>query len=188
MVCVQKADIYMFDEPSSYLDVQQRLKIAITIRELLDDRNFVIVVEHDLSVLDYLFDFICFLYGVPGAYGVATMPFSVREGINIFLDGMIPTKNLRFRETPLVFKVSKTANEEEVKRSSRYDYPAMVKKLGNFTLTAESGSFIDSGIVVMLGENGTGKTTLIRMSAGNLKPDDDVKSSVCYIQMTWKIS
>ncbi|THD22797.1 putative rnase l inhibitor abc superfamily [Fasciola gigantica] len=181
MVCVQKADIYMFDEPSSYLDVKQRLKTAIAIRELLDDRNFVIVVEHDLSVLDYLSDFICCLYGVPGAYGVVTMPFSVREGINIFLDGMIPTENLRFRETPLVFKVSENANEEEVKRSSRYDYPAMVKKLGNFTLTVESGSFTDSEIVVMLGENGTGKTTLIRMLAGNLKPDGDVRLPVMHI-------
>lgn len=63
------------------------------------------MVEHDLSVLDYLSDYICCLYGVPGAYGVVTMPFSVREGINIFLDGMIPTENLRFRDTPLVFKV-----------------------------------------------------------------------------------
>ena len=38
------------------------------------------MVEHDLSVLDYLSDYICCLYGVPGAYGVVTMPFSVREG------------------------------------------------------------------------------------------------------------
>ncbi|VDM06437.1 unnamed protein product [Schistocephalus solidus] len=106
MVCVQKADIYMFDEPSSYLDVKQRLNAAITIRNLLDKSNYVVVVEHDLSVLDYLSDFICCLYGVPGAYGVVTMPFSVREGINIFLDGMIPTENMRFRDAPLVFKVS----------------------------------------------------------------------------------
>lgn len=33
-----------------------------------------------MSVLDYLSDFICCLYGVPSAYGVVTMPFSVREG------------------------------------------------------------------------------------------------------------
>jgi len=33
-----------------------------------------------LSVLDYLSDYICCLYGAPGAYGVVTMPFSVREG------------------------------------------------------------------------------------------------------------
>ncbi|CAH8483113.1 unnamed protein product [Dicrocoelium dendriticum] len=181
MVCVQKADIYMFDEPSSYLDVKQRLKTAIAIRELLEDSNFVIVVEHDLSVLDYLSDFICCLYGVPGAYGVVTMPFSVREGINIFLDGMIPTENLRFRETPLVFKVSENASEEEVKRHARYDYPRMTKKLGNFELVVEPGSFTDSEIVVMLGENGTGKTTFIRMLAGSLKPDDESKLPVMHV-------
>ena len=70
----------MFDEPSSYLDVKQRLKAAQAIRSLITDDCFIIVVEHDLSVLDYLSDFICCLYGVPGAYGVVTMPFSVREG------------------------------------------------------------------------------------------------------------
>lgn len=44
--------------------------------------SYIIVVEHDLSVLDYLSDFICCLYGVPSAYGVVTMPFSVREGMS----------------------------------------------------------------------------------------------------------
>lgn len=67
--------------------------------------SYVIVVEHDLSVLDYLSDFICCLYGKPGAYGVVTLPFSVREGINIFLAGFIPTENLRFRDESLTFKV-----------------------------------------------------------------------------------
>lgn len=70
----------MFDEPSSYLDVKQRLKAAQAVRSMLASDKFVIVVEHDLAVLDYLSDFICCLYGVPGAYGVVTMPFSVREG------------------------------------------------------------------------------------------------------------
>jgi ATP-binding cassette, sub-family E, member 1 len=125
MVAVQAADVYMFDEPSSYLDVRQRLKAARVIRSLAvkedapagaddDDGDaagelttassttpaagsgapagpgkdrYVIVVEHDLAVLDYLSDFICVLYGTPGAYGVVTMPFSVREGINVFLGG-----------------------------------------------------------------------------------------------------
>lgn len=73
-----------------------------------DDLSFsyVIVVEHDLSVLDYLSDFICCLYGKPGAYGVVTLPFSVREGINIFLAGFVPTENLRFRDESLTFKVN----------------------------------------------------------------------------------
>ena len=50
------------------------------IRDLLDLTTYVIVVEHDLAVLDYLSDFICCLYGKPGAYGVVTLPFGVRWG------------------------------------------------------------------------------------------------------------
>ena len=86
VVATQNADTYIFDEPSSYLDVRQRMKTALVIRSLLEisPTTYVITVEHDLAVLDYLSDFVCCLYGVPGAYGVVTMPFSVREGINIF--------------------------------------------------------------------------------------------------------
>ena len=169
LICVQNADVYMFDEPSSYLDVKQRLKAAIAIRTLLDENNFVIVVEHDLSVLDYLSDFICCLYGVPGAYGVVTLPQGVREGINIFLDGFIPTENLRFREEALQFRVTEKT-EEEIKKLRRYGYPEMSKTLGTFQLDVEEGDFTDSEIVVLLGENGTGKTTFIRLLAGQLEP------------------
>jgi len=171
VVIVQEAEIYMFDEPSSYLDVKQRLKAAKVIRSLLRPTTFVIVVEHDLSVLDYLSDFICCLYGTPGAYGVVTLPFSVREGINLFLDGFVPTENLRFRETSLSFKVADSADKEEIKKHCNYSYPDMKKTLGTFALNVKAGNFTDSEIIVLLGQNGTGKTTLIRMLAGLLKPD-----------------
>ncbi|XP_014364280.2 protein Pixie [Papilio machaon] len=173
MVCIQNGDIFMFDEPSSYLDVKQRLNAARTIRSLIHPDKFIIVVEHDLSVLDYLSDFICCLYGVPGAYGVVTMPFSVREGINIFLDGFVPTENMRFRTESLVFKVAESATEEEIKRMNHYEYPEMSKKMGDFSLKVMPGEFSDSEILVLLGENGTGKTTFIRMLAGNLEADED---------------
>ena len=114
-VAVQISDVYMFDEPSSYLDVKQRLTAASMIRQILQTadgyRRYVLVVEHDLAVLDYLSDFVCVLYGSPGAYGVVTMPHSVRAGINAFLAGYIHSENMRFREYALTFKVSARSEE-----------------------------------------------------------------------------
>jgi len=91
------------------------------------------------------------------------------------LDGFIPTENLRFRTESLTFKVADTVdpNEEEIKKHCNYSYPDMKKTLGEFTLNVKAGNFTDSEIVVLLGQNGTGKTTFIRMLAGLLKPDDE---------------
>ncbi|KZZ86855.1 ABC transporter, ABCE [Ascosphaera apis ARSEF 7405] len=174
LVCVQKADVYMFDEPSSYLDVKQRLAAARMIRELLRPDDYVIVVEHDLSVLDYLSDFICVLYGRPAVYGVVTLPASVREGINIFLDGHIPTENVRFRDESLTFRIAEAGDDFSANKDRGFSYPKMEKTMGNFHLSVEEGSFTDSEILVMMGENGTGKTTFCRMLCGIEKPDGGV--------------
>lgn len=190
---------YMFDEPSSYLDIKQRLKAAEVIRQLLTPANYVIAVEHDLSVLDYLSDFICCLYGKPSMYGVVTMPYSVREGllklcaawskltasstgINIFLDGFIPTENLRFREDSLSFKMVETAEEIIIDKTRHYSYPSMSKTLGGFKLTVQGGSFTDSEIIVMLGENGTGKTTFVRLLAGDT-PDEETDKQTLSVSL-----
>lgn len=175
MTCIQAANVYMFDEPSSYLDVKQRLNAARIIRSLLHPSCYVIVVEHDLSVLDYLSDFVCILYGVPSVYGVVTLPASVREGINIFLDGHIPTENLRFRTESLQFRLSDAADNIIVDQTRSFKYEAMHKTQGDFKLSIEAGDFNDSEIIVMMGENGTGKTTFCRMLAGALEPDQGCK-------------
>jgi ATP-binding cassette, sub-family E, member 1 len=94
LTCIQKADVYMFDEPSSYLDVKQRLTAARTIRSLLKPDNYVIVVEHDLSVLDYLSDFICVLYGRPAVYG-RSLDFFPFLGINRNSEALLPNPYLR---------------------------------------------------------------------------------------------
>ncbi|RHY90027.1 hypothetical protein DYB35_001240 [Aphanomyces astaci] len=189
-VAVQQADIYMFDEPSSYLDVRQRLKAALVIRSMVEGQHssYCICVEHDLCVLDYLSDFICVLYGAPSAYGVVTMPFSVREGINIFLAGFVPTENLRyplppFRQEELTFKLAQTADEMQLKddtSANTYTYPSMTRTMVStkdnettqFKLHVQGGAFVNSEILCMLGENGTGKTTFIRMLANQLKSDE----------------
>jgi len=188
LTCVQEVDVYMFDEPSSYLDVKQRLNAARCIRSLLKSEVYVVVVEHDLSILDYLSDFVCCLYGEPGAYGVVTMPFSVRHGINVFLEGFDPKANMRFRDFELTFKVSETDDEKadlaknieasatteaDKKKAKKlyFNYPTMTKTLAPFQLTVEEGLFAESETIVMLGQNGTGKTTFIKMLAGIMKPD-----------------
>jgi len=183
MVCVQKADVYMFDEPSSFLDVKQRLAAGRLIRSLLGPDSYVIVVEHDLSILDYLSDYICVLYGKPAVYGVVTAPFSVREGINIFLDGNVPTENLRFRDESLQFRIGDASEDFLLDKSQGFTYPAMEKTMGNFHLKVEPGTFTGSEILVMMGENGTGKTTFCKMLAGALKPDGDQKIPPMNISM-----
>lgn len=171
---IQDANVLMFDEPSSYLDIKQRIVAAKTIRSLVRHDNYVICVEHDLSVSDYLSDSVCCLWGAPSAYGVVTAPFSVKEGINLYLEGFIPTENLRFRDEAISFRITQDL-EEEMKREATKMYPRMSKKLGTFSLTIEEGAFSDSEIVVLLGQNGTGKTTFIRMLAGFLAADGEAK-------------
>jgi len=189
VVMVQTADVYMFDEPSSYLDIKQRLQAARTIRTLVDTgsidvtNKYVLLVEHDLAILDYLSDYVCVLYGTPSVYGVVTLPFSVLDGINIFLAGFIPTENMRFRDEELNFKLA-TNFEDAGKNLQLYRYPSMTKTMSEdqvitekskvFKLHIEGGSFTDSEVIVMLGENGTGKTTFTRMLAGLIKSDEAV--------------
>jgi ATP-binding cassette subfamily E protein 1 len=172
-VCSKNSDIYIFDEPSSYLDIRQRIIVAKIIRLLCTQSKYVIVVEHDLSLLDYLSDSICCLYGVPSAYGVVTMPFGVREGINIFLDGFIPTENMRFRDTSFIFRIQEIENLNQNDSShAYYKYPSMTKTYNNkFKLNVDGGGFTNSEIIVMLGQNGTGKTSFIKMLAGITQPD-----------------
>ena len=150
MTSLKDADVYIFDEPSSYLDIKQRLIVSRLIRSLLSHENHIIVAEHDLSILDYISDSICCFYGSQGAYGDVTMPFSVREGINIFLSGFVHTENFRFRQEELNFiDVSKTQIEkkkttEDDFNLSSLEYPKMSKTMGEFQITVEKGTISNS--------------------------------------------
>ena len=168
----KEANVYIFDEPSSYLDVKQRVIMAKLIHSLCTPTNYVIVIEHDLSILDYLSDTVCCFYGTPSAYGVATIPFNVRDGINIYLDGYIPTENMRFREISFSFKIQQIDDLEISKNNAHFSYPSMIKNYNNkFELAIRSGGFSQSEIIVLLGQNGTGKTSFIKMLAGITEPD-----------------
>lgn len=201
-ICLsQKAHMYFLDEPSSFLDIRQRITMANIVRKVAKSSSesqspYVIVVEHDLSLLDYMSETICCLYGKPGVYGVVTKPFGVREGINHYLAGYLPTENLRFRKEGLVFKAKMSLDSKETEELTSsdssilhsYSYPSVIKELGEnksrFKLTIEKGSFHTSEILVFLGENGMGKTTLLRHLFETLKMNMSYKPQ--QITPSWK--
>jgi len=162
---LRKADVYYFDEPSSFLDVKQRINAAKIIRSLAKDAA-VMVVEHDLASLDFLADKIHIFYGEPGCYGIVSKPYGVRVGINAFLDGFIREDNVRIHE-PVDFSFTKNIEQTE-----RYlEFGELKKKLDGFSLTVEGGEIKKKEIIGIFGANGLGKTTFARILAGEIKPD-----------------
>jgi len=202
---VRDCDVYIFDEASSFLDVKQRVVAARVIRSLHDSANwggdtgvaaskYVIAVEHDLALLDYMADYICCLFGAPGAYGVVTARMQCANGINQFLSGYFEAENMRFRQDALSFRVSleddnfddlEAAGHFASDNGSVHTYPAMSKTLSrensdsSFTLHIEPGTFRQSEIIGLLGENGCGKTTFLQLLAGayDEKPEKPAKGA-----------
>ena len=175
------ADYYFFDEPSSYNDIYQRLQVARVIKRLADEGKSVMVVEHDLTLLDYLSDYIHILYGEPGAYGIVSPLQSIKVGINNFLEGFIPSENIRFRDRSYKFDNS-GQNEDVVLEKPLAKYSNLTKSYHSFKLTANSGQIREGEIVGLVGANALGKTTLMKMIAGIEKPDSG------NIEMSAKIS
>jgi len=170
VACSRDADIYLFDEPSSYLDVRQRIEVAKVIRGLRDEGKAIITVEHDLAVLDYLSDHIQVLYGEPGVYGVICKPQGVRVGINTYLNGYIPDENVRFREMPVRFHVKPPVIAMDV-GDIVIDWPEAQKSYESFALDVESGAIHKGEVIGIIGSNGIGKTTFIKLLARVEKPD-----------------
>ncbi len=167
------ADVYLFDEPTSYLDVSERVRMAKGIRKLAEEANkTIVVVEHDLAILDYLSDYVSIYYGEAGAYGVVTHPMSVREGINVFLEGYIPSENVRFRSEPLKFQKAMGHTEMSTTGKLSIEYGAMTKKYETFELKVDEGKIYSGEIVGILGPNGIGKTTFVKILAGVEEPTE----------------
>jgi len=167
----RNADVYLFDEPSSYLDVKQRLIVARAIRSLKEQQKTGIVAEHDLAIIDYLSDQICVFYGDPGVYGVVSHVHGVRTGINIYLQGYIPDENIMFRKESITFREKPPTTGENI-GAPLLQWDKMEKTFKGFKLTIEPGEIRTGEIIGVLGPNGIGKTTFVKILAGVEETDD----------------
>jgi ATP-binding cassette subfamily E protein 1 len=176
-------EFYFFDEPSSYNDVFQRIGVARVIQNLAKIGKSVMVVEHDLTLLDFLSDYIEVLYGEPAAYGIVSRVLSTKIGINVFLDGYLPTENVRFRDKKFSFDVSSSSTDIFQEGSDVVTYPKLEKKFDSFSLTIEPGRVRKGEVLGIMGANALGKTTMMKMIAGVIKPDSgkiDKKIKIAY--------
>ena len=170
---LKDANVYFFDEPTSYLDIKQRLKISRFIRELADEKTAVMVVEHDLIILDYLTDYVHLMYGKEGAFGITSMVKTSKKGINAYLSGYLREENVRFRDHEIKFLKKPPAKEGG--NNLLVNWQPLKHKLGSFELEVNEGEINRGEIVGILGENGIGKTTFVKILAGEIKTDDKIE-------------
>ena len=164
-------EFYFFDEPSSYNDVYQRIGVARVIQGLAKIGKSVMIVEHDLTLLDFLSDYIEVLYGEPTAYGIVSNILSTKIGINVFLDGYLPNENVRFRDKRFSMDVSSSSTDIFQEGSDVVIYPKLEKKFDSFSVTIEPGRVRKGEVLGIMGANALGKTTMMKMIAGVEKPD-----------------
>ena len=166
---LRDADVYFFDEPSSYLDIYERMRIVGIIQDLAKTKR-VIVIEHDLAILDVLADLVHIVYGKKGAFGIFTPARSTRTAINAYLDGYLVEENVRIRDKPIRFL--KHYDRRGEKGNPVVQWGGIKKRLGDFTLTTGDGAVHRSEVVGVVGSNGTGKSTMIKILAGENTYDE----------------
>ncbi|MFH1209248.1 MAG: ribosome biogenesis/translation initiation ATPase RLI [archaeon] len=175
---VKNADVIYLDEPMSFLDINYRIKIAKIIREL---KESVIVVDHDLTALDYVSDEIQIIYGEPACYGIFSQSKAVSRGINEYLDGFLKDDNIRFRNYSIKFSTS--AIEREISEEILFSYPELEKNYENFSLKITKGDVKKGEVLGIVGANGLGKSTFLKMLSGEEKPS---KGNVEKLKISYK--
>jgi len=179
---LKKANLYIFDEPTSFLDIKQRINVSKFIKNLSDENTSVMVVEHDLIIFDYISDLAHIMYGFEDAYGSVSGLKPVKNAINVYLNGYLKEENIRFRDKKVKFEPRKPFSKKQ--REELVSWNNISKKLGNFALNAETGSINKGDVIGVLGENGIGKTTFVKILADVIKKDSGNLSS--NVQVSYK--
>jgi len=168
---LKKANVYFFDEPTSYLDIKQRMKVAKFIKGLADENTAVMVIEHDLIILDYMTDMTHLMYGHESVYGVVSGLKTTKNGINVYLSGFLKEENVRFRDNAIKFE--RYAQQKEGKPFVLTEWNPFDYTQGKFLLESEKGEIYKGDVVGILGQNGIGKTTFVKILAGVLKTKEE---------------
>ena len=166
---LKDANVFFFDEPTSYLDIKQRLKVSKFIRELATEDKAVIIIEHDLIILDAMTDLVHLMYGKEDVYGIVSKPKATKSGINTYLSGYIRDENIRFRNYAITFG---RGADRETGATKLVEWSDIHHHLGEFALHADAGTLHKHEVIGVLGENGIGKTSFVKLLAGVDKPED----------------
>ncbi|MBT5924583.1 ATP-binding cassette domain-containing protein, partial [Candidatus Woesearchaeota archaeon] len=118
----QDAELFLLDEPSAYVDVEQRLLISKVIKNIAEERNVtILVVDHDLMFLDYLSDRLIVFSGTPAKEGVLKGPFDMKEGMNMFLQDLgITLRRDVSSKRPRINKLGSVKDREQRENDSWY--------------------------------------------------------------------
>ena len=164
------SDIYFFDEPLAFLDIGERLRVSDFLKELSSGKTL-IVVEHDLLILDYLTDYLNIFFGGQGAFGTVSGVKSSREGVNAYLHGFLKEENVRIRDKALNFNFTKNSPIGGIKIAEWPDFSlkfASEDNTSGFELKVNAGEIHENHVIGVLGKNGTGKTSFVRALVGEL--------------------
>lgn len=176
---LKDAEIYYFDEVTNYLDVEERLRVAVILRELAE-RKRVMLAEHDLTILDYVSTYVYLIYGIEATYGVVSHVKNVRSGINEYIQGFLNDENIRFRTYEIIFS---RHSESEIRTPARFEYAKKKKKFPKgFRFSSEKGDIRKGEIIGLVGKNALGKSLFVKMLAGveKTKPEEKIKFRVSY--------
>jgi len=178
---LKEGDVYIFDEPTSYLDIKERITVAKALDELVPRDKYAFVVDHDLTFIDYVADSVVVTYGLPGVYGMFSNPYSTNTGIDHYLRGYLPSENVRIRDESIVFRLHESRYDAEAELGEVLcTWSQLAKRINSFELLVEPGEVRKGEVIGVVGPNSIGKTTFIRILAGEIPPDEGFTTTTAF--------